>query len=45
MAGIGLKVSFKKLLQAGKRGLRFGMVIFAIQILLLLGIMEIGKWF
>lgn len=31
MAAIGLKVSFTKLLNAGQRGLKFGLVIFAIQ--------------
>jgi uncharacterized integral membrane protein (TIGR00698 family) len=40
MAGIGLKVSFKKLLQAGKRGLRFGIVIFIIQVVLLIGLLQ-----
>jgi uncharacterized integral membrane protein (TIGR00698 family) len=40
MAGIGLKVSFKKLLQAGKRGLRFGIVIFIIQIMFLVGLLQ-----
>ena len=40
MAGIGLKVSFKKLLQAGKRGLRFGIVIFIIQVVLLVGLLQ-----
>lgn len=35
MAAIGLKVSFKKLLQSGKRGLSFGLIIFIIQILLM----------
>ena len=40
MAGIGLKVSFKKLLQAGKRGLRFGVVIFIIQVVLLIGLWQ-----
>jgi uncharacterized membrane protein YadS len=35
MAAIGLKVSFKKLLQAGSRGLRFGVVMFALQLSLL----------
>ncbi len=43
MAGIGLKVSFKKLLQAGKRGLRFGLAIFAVQIVMLLGILQLLK--
>lgn len=41
MAGIGLKVSFKKLLQAGKRGLRFGVVIFMIQVVLLVGLLPL----
>lgn len=38
MAATGMKVSFRKLLQAGSRGLRFGVVMFAIQ-LSLLGLM------
>lgn len=38
MVAIGLKVSFKKLMQAGKRGLKFGLVIFIIQIALLSGV-------
>lgn len=38
MSAIGLKVSFKQLLKAGSRGLRFGVVMFAIQ-LSLLGLM------
>ena len=41
MVAIGLKVSFKKLLQAGKRGLKFGLVIFLIQIALLTAIIGI----
>jgi len=41
MAGIGLQVSFKKLLQAGKRGIRFGVAIFAVQILLLIGLIQL----
>jgi len=41
MAGIGLQVSFKKLLQAGKRGIRFGVAIFAVQILLLIGLLQL----
>lgn len=40
MAGIGLKVSFKKLIQAGKRGLRFGIVIFIIQVGILIGLLQ-----
>ncbi|MFM8994822.1 MAG: putative sulfate exporter family transporter, partial [Bacteroidota bacterium] len=36
MAAIGLKVSFKQLLSAGSRGLRFGGVMFALQLGLLL---------
>lgn len=35
MAAIGLKVSFKQLLSAGSRGLRFGLVMFALQLGLL----------
>ena len=35
MAAIGLKVSVKKLMQAGSRGLRFGVVMFLLQIALL----------
>lgn len=35
MAAIGLKVSFKKLIQSGKRGLVFGLVIFLLQLLVL----------
>lgn len=35
MAAIGLKVSFKKLLQAGSRGFRFGIVMFVLQLSLL----------
>lgn len=36
MAAIGLKVSFTKLLKAGKRGIGFGIVIFGLQLGLLL---------
>lgn len=35
MAAIGLKVSFRKLIQSGKKGLGFGLIIFAIQLGLL----------
>lgn len=35
MAAIGLKVSVRKLIQAGSRGLRFGVVMFLLQIALL----------
>jgi uncharacterized integral membrane protein (TIGR00698 family) len=35
MAAIGLKVSFKSLIQSGKRGLVFGLLLFVIQILLI----------
>ena len=38
MAAIGLNVSFKKLYLSGKRGLAFGSIIFAIQVLLLLAL-------
>ncbi|MDZ4667461.1 MAG: putative sulfate exporter family transporter [bacterium] len=34
MAAIGLKVSFQKLLQSGKKGLGFGLIIFIFQIIL-----------
>lgn len=34
MAAIGLKVSFKKLYQSGQKGIVFGLIIFAVQILL-----------
>lgn len=36
MAAIGLKVSFQKLLKAGKRGIGFGLIIFGLQFGLLL---------
>lgn len=36
MAAIGLKVSFKKLLNVGKRGLRFGLMSFIIQMFIML---------
>jgi uncharacterized integral membrane protein (TIGR00698 family) len=36
MAAIGLKVSFKKLISSGRKGIIFGLVIFLIQLLLLL---------
>ncbi len=39
MAAIGLRVSFKKLFQSGKKGLVFGLLIFTIQIFLLLSLM------
>ncbi len=34
MAAIGLKVSFLKLIQSGKKGITFGLLIFALQIIL-----------
>lgn len=34
MAAIGLKVSFSKLFQSGRKGIGFGLIIFAIQLLL-----------
>lgn len=37
MAAIGLKVSFKQMFQSGQKGLSFGLLIFAIQLLLLFG--------
>jgi uncharacterized integral membrane protein (TIGR00698 family) len=39
MAAIGLKVNFKKLVQSGKRGMRFGVVIFAWQMAVLLAVL------
>ncbi len=35
MAAIGMKVSFVKLIQSGKKGLSFGLIIFAVQLTLL----------
>jgi uncharacterized membrane protein YadS len=43
MAAIGLKVNFKKLIQSGKKGLRFGLVIFAVQTLVLLLVLQLIK--
>lgn len=37
MAAIGMKVSFVKLIQSGRKGLSFGLIIFVIQIALLAG--------
>jgi uncharacterized membrane protein YadS len=34
MAAIGLKVSFRKLYQSGRQGVGFGLIIFAVQLLL-----------
>lgn len=39
MAAIGLKVSFKKLFQSGKKGFVFGLLVFIIQLLLLIVLM------
>lgn len=39
MAAIGLKVSFLKLFQSGKKGISFGVIIFVIQVLLVAGLM------
>jgi uncharacterized membrane protein YadS len=41
MAGIGLRVSFNKLLMAGSKGLTFGFLIFGIQLLLLFGVVAL----
>ncbi|WP_291118825.1 YeiH family protein [Flavobacterium sp. UBA6135] len=41
MTAIGLKVSFRSLIQSGKRGMVFGLLIFVIQIVLL----GLGIWF
>jgi uncharacterized integral membrane protein (TIGR00698 family) len=37
MAAIGMKVSFVKLIQSGRKGLTFGLIIFLIQLSLLMG--------
>ena len=39
MAAIGLKVSFKTLLQSGKKGLVFGAILFAVQLAVIAGLM------
>lgn len=39
MAAIGLKISFKQLIQSGKKGLLFGVIIFAIQLIILATLM------
>lgn len=39
MAAIGLKVSFKTLLQSGKKGLVFGAILFAVQLAVIGGLM------
>jgi uncharacterized integral membrane protein (TIGR00698 family) len=39
MAAIGLKVSFKTLLSSGKKGLVFGAILFALQLILIVGLM------
>jgi uncharacterized integral membrane protein (TIGR00698 family) len=46
MAAIGLKVSFTKLINSGQRGLKFGLVLFAIQLALVVGIwyLVVGIW-
>lgn len=41
MAAIGLKISFKNLLQSGQKGLLFGLAIFAVQILLVVALMRL----
>ena len=41
MTAIGLKVSFRSLIQSGKKGLVFGLLMFGIQIVLL----GLGIWF
>ncbi len=43
MAAIGLKVSFKTLLSSGKKGLIFGAVLFAIQLVVIAGLMWVFK--
>lgn len=39
MAGIGLKVSIKKLYQSGQKGIVFGLIVFAVQIILVSALM------
>ncbi len=39
MAAIGLKVSFKTLLNSGKKGLVFGAILFAVQLSIIMGLM------
>jgi uncharacterized integral membrane protein (TIGR00698 family) len=39
MAAIGLKVSFKTLLSSGKKGLVFGAILFALQLVVIVGLM------
>ena len=39
MADIGLKVSFKTLLTSGKKGLVFGVILFAVQLVTIVGLM------
>jgi len=39
MAAIGLKVSFKKLYQSGRKGILFGLIVFAVEILIVGGLM------
>lgn len=41
MAAIGLKISFKNLLQSGKKGILFGLAIFALQIILVVALMKL----
>lgn len=43
MAAIGLKISFKSLLQSGKKGILFGLLMFILQISLVLILMKILK--
>lgn len=42
MAAIGMKVSFVKLIQSGKKGLSFGLIIFLIQLALISGFLLLG---
>jgi uncharacterized membrane protein YadS len=43
MVAIGLKVSFRVLYESGKKGLLFGLVMFLIQIVLLVGLMFVFR--
>ncbi len=41
MAAIGLKISLNQLMQSGKKGVLFGLVIFIVQLALILGLMKV----
>ena len=41
MAAIGLKISLNQLMQSGKKGVLFGLIIFILQLILIFGLMKI----